>query len=58
MFDKDTWANLMSVSAITLYSLSLSEILTFIVLTTSAALNIIRIIEKAKNKNNNIKEEE
>lgn len=57
MFGKDTWANLMSISAITLYSLSLSEILTFIVLTTSAALNIIRIIEKARNKNNNQGEE-
>lgn len=49
--NKDTWVNLMSISAITLYSLSLSEILTIIVLVTSAILNILRIVEIKKQKN-------
>jgi len=50
MFKRDFISNIISVLAVTIYSMSITEILTTIVLATAATLNIINIIYKLKNK--------
>lgn len=58
MFNKDFISNLTTVFAITLYSLSLQDILTILVLGSAFILNIVTIIEKVKRKKNYIREKE
>ena len=57
MFNRDFISNLTSIFAITLYSMSLTDILTLLVLASAFTLNMINITYKLKNKEKLKKEE-
>lgn len=58
MFNRDFISNLTTVFAVAIYSLSLQDILTILVLGSAFVLNIVTIVEKMKRKKNYIKEKE
>ena len=53
MFKKEFVSNVMSVLAVGIYSISLADILTLLVLATALILNVINIVHKLKSKKDN-----
>lgn len=58
MFNRDFISNITTVLAVTVYSLSLQDALTILVLVSAFVLNIVSIVEKMKRRKNYTREQE